>query len=55
MPKRPARSNAANRGVFFDKAAFFGGTCPNMQTEDILKDHIKTFDHLLIENIWKYT
>jgi hypothetical protein len=27
---------------------------PNMQTEDILKDHIKTFDHLLIEDIWKF-
>ena len=26
---------------------------PNMQTEDILKDHIKTFDNLLIEDIWK--
>jgi hypothetical protein len=28
---------------------------PNMQTEDILKDHIKTFDHLLLEDIWKFT
>jgi hypothetical protein len=27
---------------------------PNMQTEDILKDYIKTFDHLLIEDIWKF-
>jgi hypothetical protein len=27
---------------------------PNMQTENILKDHIKTFDNLLIENIWKF-
>jgi hypothetical protein len=27
---------------------------PNMQTEDILKDHIKTFDHLLIEDVWKF-
>jgi hypothetical protein len=27
---------------------------PNMQTEDILKDHIKTFDHLLCEDIWKF-
>jgi hypothetical protein len=27
---------------------------PNMQTEDILKDHIKTFDNLLIEDIWKF-
>jgi len=25
-----------------------------MLTEDILKDHIKTFDHLLIEDIWKF-
>jgi hypothetical protein len=28
---------------------------PNMQTEDILKDHIKTFDNLLIEDIWQFT
>jgi len=27
---------------------------PNMSTEAILKDHIKTFDHLLIEDIWKF-
>lgn len=27
---------------------------PLMQTEPILKDHIKTFDHLLIEDIWKF-
>jgi len=27
---------------------------PNMQTEDILKAHIKTFDNLLIEDIWKF-
>ena len=27
---------------------------PNMQTERILKDHIKTFDHLLMEDIWKF-
>lgn len=27
---------------------------PNMRTENILKDHIKTFDHLLIEDIWKF-
>lgn len=27
---------------------------PNMRTEDILKDHIKTFDNLLIEDIWKF-
>lgn len=25
---------------------------PNMRTENILKDHIKTFDHLLIDDIW---
>ncbi len=25
---------------------------PNMKTEDVLKDHIKTFDHLLINDIW---
>ncbi|MCK4663476.1 MAG: hypothetical protein KAT68_11460 [Bacteroidales bacterium] len=27
---------------------------PNMITEDILKDHIKTFDNLLIEDIWEF-
>lgn len=27
---------------------------PNMLTEDILKDHITTFDHLLCEDIWKF-
>ena len=27
---------------------------PNMQTENILKDHIKTFDNLLIEDIWRF-
>ena len=27
---------------------------PNMRTEAILKDHIKTFDHLLCEDIWKF-
>jgi hypothetical protein len=27
---------------------------PNMQTENILKDHIRTFDHLLIDDIWKF-
>ena len=27
---------------------------PNMQTEAVLKDHIKTFDHLLIEDIWEF-
>lgn len=26
---------------------------PNMLTETILKDHIKTFDHLLVNDIWK--
>jgi hypothetical protein len=25
---------------------------PNMITEAILKDHIKTFDHLLFDDIW---
>jgi hypothetical protein len=27
---------------------------PSMKTENILKDHIKTFDNLLIEDIWKF-
>lgn len=27
---------------------------PNMLTEKILKDHIKTFDNLLIDDIWKF-
>jgi len=27
---------------------------PNMLTEDILKDHIRTFDHLLCEDIWNF-
>jgi hypothetical protein len=27
---------------------------PNMRTEAILKDHIKTFYNLLIEDIWKF-
>ena len=27
---------------------------PNMRTESILKDHIKTFDNLFIEDIWKF-
>jgi len=27
---------------------------PNMQTEDILKDHIQTFDNLLIDDIWEF-
>ena len=28
---------------------------PNMKTEDILKDHIKTFDHFLLKDVWKFT
>ncbi len=28
---------------------------PNMFTEDILKDHIRTFDHFLLEDVWKIT
>ncbi|MDD3537785.1 MAG: hypothetical protein PHH65_05970 [Eubacteriales bacterium] len=27
---------------------------PNMITEDILKDHIKTFDHFLIQDVWEF-
>lgn len=27
---------------------------PNMPIDLVLKDHIKTFDHLLIEDIWKF-
>jgi hypothetical protein len=27
---------------------------PNMRTGDILKDHIKTFDNLLISDLWKF-
>jgi len=27
---------------------------PNMKTEDILKDHIKTFDHFIISDIWRF-
>ncbi|MDR1798092.1 MAG: hypothetical protein LBR44_11800 [Clostridiales Family XIII bacterium] len=27
---------------------------PNMQTEEILKDHIKTLDHLFVEDIWAF-
>lgn len=27
---------------------------PNMQTDDILRDHIKPFDHLLCGDIWKF-
>lgn len=27
---------------------------PNMLTENILKDHIKTFDYLLCEDIWRF-
>jgi hypothetical protein len=26
---------------------------PNMRTGAVLKDHIKTFDHLICEDIWK--
>jgi hypothetical protein len=28
---------------------------PNMLNENILKDHIKTFDHLLFTDIWEFT
>ena len=27
---------------------------PNMKTEDILKDHIKTFDNFLIQDVWNF-
>ena len=27
---------------------------PDMQIKDILKDHIKTFDHFLFGDIWKF-
>jgi hypothetical protein len=27
---------------------------PNMRTENILKEHIKTFDNLLVEDIWRF-
>jgi hypothetical protein len=27
---------------------------PNMVSEDILKDHIKTFDHFLFSDMWKF-
>jgi hypothetical protein len=27
---------------------------PNMKTENILKDHIKTFDNFIVEDIWKF-
>lgn len=27
---------------------------PNMMTKDVLKDHIKTFDHFLIQDVWKF-
>jgi hypothetical protein len=27
---------------------------PNMRVEDILKDHIKTFDHFLFSDIWEF-
>ncbi|MDR2761697.1 MAG: hypothetical protein LBB88_03745 [Planctomycetaceae bacterium] len=28
---------------------------PNMLNENVLKNHIKTFDHLLIDDFWKFT
>jgi hypothetical protein len=28
---------------------------PNMKTEDILKDHIKTFDHFIITDVWNFS
>ena len=28
---------------------------PNMLSEDILKDHIKTFDHFLFSDVWKFS
>lgn len=28
---------------------------PNMKTEDILKNHIKTFDHFLITDVWNFS
>ena len=27
---------------------------PNMRTEPILKDHIRTFDHFLFGDVWKF-
>ncbi|MDR2849817.1 MAG: hypothetical protein LBW77_04640, partial [Verrucomicrobiota bacterium] len=27
---------------------------PNMRTDAILKDHIRTFDHLLLDDIWRF-
>jgi len=27
---------------------------PNMVSEDILKDHIKTFDHFIFSDVWKF-
>ena len=27
---------------------------PNMTTENILKDHIKTFDRFIFEDVWKF-
>ncbi len=27
---------------------------PNMKTEEILKDHIKTFDNFLIKDVWRF-
>ncbi len=40
--------NPLNGVYYFDIRA-------NMMTEDILKDHIKTFDHFLFKDIWKFT
>ena len=28
---------------------------PNMKTEDILKDHIKTFDNFLLNDVWNFS
>ena len=28
---------------------------PNMRTDNILKDQIKTFDHFLIKDVWEFT
>jgi hypothetical protein len=27
---------------------------PNMRTEPILKDHIRTFDHFLFSDVWRF-
>jgi hypothetical protein len=39
--------NALNGVYYFDIR-------PNMKTESILKDHIKTFDHFLLKDIWEF-